>query len=291
MRYWIVIIWLATGMSGRAFTLATYNVENYTLADRMVEGVHHEAYPKPESEKTALRRVILGMNADLLCLQEMGGPSFLAELQRDLRHDGLDYGYAVLLEAADPDRHVAVLSKYPLWDIRRHAAIPLRLFGRQDLVKRGLLSVTLRLPGGDLTVFVVHLKSRRTERPEDPEGAVQRQREAVAVRDLVLTQFPDPAHARFILCGDWNDTRASKAFRALSRRGQLEMGVVLPAVDSRGESWTHYYHKEHSYSSIDYILVSRPLLALVENSRATIHDGPGTRHASDHRPVLVRFDP
>ena len=34
----------------QALTIATYNVENYLVADRMVEGVFRPAYPKPEKE-------------------------------------------------------------------------------------------------------------------------------------------------------------------------------------------------------------------------------------------------
>ncbi len=114
-----ILLWLACALAARAFTVATYNVENYTLADRMADGVHRESYPKPESEKVALRRVVRAMNADLLALQEMGGPAFLAELQRDLRHDGLDAQTALawLHDRSEPyfdlDREVLADDWYP----------------------------------------------------------------------------------------------------------------------------------------------------------------------------------
>lgn len=272
-----------------AVTIATYNVENYTLADRMVAGTHRAGYPKPESEKAALRRVLAGMDADVIALQEMGPRPFLDELQRDLRHEGHDYPYVALLEAADPDRHVAVLSRLPLRAIRLHDQLTISLQGRTERVKRGVLEVSFGAAGGEVTLFVIHLKSRRTERPEDPEGAEQRQLEARAVRDLVLERHPDPARARFILCGDWNDTRGSKAVKALTQRGRTALGEILRAVDSHGDSWTHYYHHEDSYSRIDYMLVSPALAPLVEAGCAHVYDGPGVRHASDHRPVFLRL--
>ena len=272
-----------------AVTIATYNVENYTLADRMADGIHRTAYPKPESEKAALRRVLVGLNADVLALQEMGPRPFLDELQRDLRHEGRDYPYAVLLEAGDPDRHVAVLSRLPLRSIRLHEHLPITVRGRADRVKRGVLEVAVGLGSGEVTLFVIHLKSRRTERPDDPEGDEQRLHEARAVRDLVLERFPDPTRARFLVCGDWNDTRGSKPVKALARRGQTELGEILAAADAQGDAWTHFYHHEDSYSRIDYILVSPALLPLVEGGRAQVYDGPGVRRASDHRPVWVRF--
>ena len=277
-------------VASAALTVATYNLENYLVADRMVDGTYRQAYPKPESEKTALRQVIKRMAPDILAVQEMGTQPFLDELQRDLQTDGADYPYAVLLEAADPDRHVAVLSKVPFKHISPHADVPVLLLGKKDRVKRGVLEVSFATREGELTVFVVHLKSRRTEREDDPEGIKQRQQEAEAVRDLILTRFSDPANGRFILCGDWNDTRSSKPVKSLQKRGQTVLGEILRAADSRGETWTHSYYKEDSYSRIDYVLVSADLKPLVRNGRAQIYDGPGVAEASDHRPVAVTLN-
>ena len=38
-------------------TIATYNIENYGPANRMTEAGYRKDYPKPESEKAALRSV------------------------------------------------------------------------------------------------------------------------------------------------------------------------------------------------------------------------------------------
>ncbi len=286
-----LLLFLALATLARALTVATYNVENYTVADRMVEGVFRPAYPKPEREKAALRQIIARMAPDILALQEMGPQPFLDELQRDLRKEGRDYPFATVLEAADADRHVAVLSKLPFKQVRRHAAVPIMLLGKKEVVKRGVLEVTFATAGGDFTLFIVHLKSRRTERPDDPEGEVQRQAEAEAVHDLVLARFPDPAAARFLVCGDWNDTRDSKPVRSLGKRGETELGEILRATDSRGEAWTYHYRREDSYERIDFILVSPGLKPSVDDGRAQVYDGPGVPDASDHRPVIVLLKP
>ncbi len=289
-RAGLVRAWLfVAGVAAPALTLATYNVENYTVADRMVDGVFRPAYPKPEKERAGLVRVIQGIAPDVLAVQEMGGPAYLADFQRELRDAGQDFPHAVVLEAADPDRHVAVLSKVPFRAVTRHADVPLSYFGRPDAVKRGVLEVVLATNEGDVSLFAVHLKSKHTERPDDPESALQRALEAEAVRDLVLARCPNPTEAKFVICGDWNDTRASRPVRALQKRGEVEVGEILRAADARGETWTHYFQREDLYSRLDYLLVSPALKPFVAGGRAKIWDGPGAAEGSDHRAVYVEL--
>jgi endonuclease/exonuclease/phosphatase family metal-dependent hydrolase len=274
-------------ITSAAITVATYNVENYTLADRLVEGVYRPGYPKPEAEKAALRQVIAGISPDILAVQEMGGPSYLADFQRELKQAGQDFPHAVVLEAADQDRHVAVLSKLPFKEVKRHAQVGFTHFDRPELVKRGVLEVIVATREGDVSVFVVHLKSKYTERKDDPQGALQRAGEAEAVRDLVLARHPDPAKAKFIICGDWNDTRGTRPIRALQKRGDTVIGELIPAADTRGEVWTHFFRREDQYSRIDYVLVSPALRPHVNGGQASIWDGAGAREASDHRAVYL----
>lgn len=268
-----------------SLTVATYNVENYTEENRMVDGTYHADYPKPETEKTALRIVIRHLNADVLALQEIGGPAYLAELQRDLKLDGCDYPYSALVEAADTARHVAVLSKKPFSSIVRHTDLAFKYLGGLEKVKRGLLEVRLAVSGTEWTIFAVHLKSKLTARPDDPDAELERAGEAEAVRDYVLKTFPDPSTARFLILGDCNAGRTERPVRALLERGKTVIAESLPAADSRGEVWTEFWHQEDTYARIDQILVSPGLRPAVV--AAHIEDCPETLIASDHRPVVV----
>jgi len=271
-------------------TVATYNVENYGLANRRTADGYAPDYPKPESEKAALRRVIIALGPDVLALQEMGGPTYLRELQEDLRADGADYPAATELAAEDPARQVALLSKYPFRQVHGHRDLAFAYRGGTERVKRGLLEAVVATPQGDFTVFVVHLKSHLTERPDDPEGAQRRVAEAAAVRACVLAEFPEADSARFVILGDCNDGRRSAALRRLESRGARVIAERLPAVDSRGESWTEYYRGADLYSILDHILVSPALRPAVAGGHAWIYDGPGVDQASDHRPVAVQLD-
>ncbi len=284
---------LSLGARAETLTLATYNIENYVATNRMTEAGFRKDYPKPESEKRALRAVIRALNADVLVLQEMGPQPYLDELQRDLKTEGLDYPHAALATAADADRHVALLSRRPLKAVTTHTDLEFHYFGAKEKVKRGLLEATVNTAAGEVTIFALHLKSRFTERPDDPFSTIRRTGEAAAVRDCVLRKFPAPANARFVILGDCNDSKASKALERLRDRGKTSVTTLLPATDPRGEAWTHAFRRDDTYTRVDHILVSPGLLPAVQGGVARIFDGDGVRSASDHRPVAVTlvFEP
>lgn len=278
-----------TGAPAETLTVATYNVENYGPTNRMTADGFRLAYPKPEAEKRALRRVIRDLAADVLVLEEMGERPYLTELQHDLRTEGCDYRYAALAAASDPERHVAILSRRPLHAVETFD-LQFSYFGVKEQVKRGLLRASVDTDAGELTIFAFHLKSRLTERPDDPDCTIRRAAEATAIRNAVLGLFPDPAKARFLLVGDGNDHKASMAVERLRHRGATVISELLPAVDSRGETWTYFYAHEDAYGRVDHILVSPLLRDAALGRMARIYDGADVTAASDHRPVFVRLD-
>jgi endonuclease/exonuclease/phosphatase family metal-dependent hydrolase len=289
LLWWLPLL-VCAGVKAAAtageLTVMTWNVENYVAEDRMVDGEYRTEYPKPEKAKAALRQAVRETAPDVLALQEMGPEPYLEELQRDLAADGAAYSYRALLEGPDPKRHVALLSRMPL-RVARHAEVRHRGAGVPDLVRRGVLEATVEHGDGEVTLFVVHLKSRHTENPADPSSAGQRLGEAEAVREIVLRRCPRPAEAAFLVLGDFNDGPRSRPVRALLRRGETTISELLPAADAAGDGWTHHYRKMDVFSRVDYILVSPALRPDVV--KMWVHDSPAVRVASDHRPVLVRL--
>ena len=282
-------VFFASAGSAETLTIATYNIENYGPANRLTEAGYRKDYPKPEAEKRALRTVIRGLNADVLVMQEMGDQPYLDELRRDLKSEGLDYPFAALASASDADRHVALLAKRPLKAVTTHTDLQFAYFGGKETVKRGLLEATVATVAGDLTIFAVHLKSRIAERPDDPLSAIRRAGEATAIRDRMLQRFPTPAEAHFIVLGDCNDGRGSKAAAFLQKRGKTTITTLLHGGDSRGEVWTHSFRRDESYSRVDQIFVSPALVSAVRDGAARVYDGDGVTDASDHRPVFAVF--
>jgi endonuclease/exonuclease/phosphatase family metal-dependent hydrolase len=286
--WWVIGCgWAFAVAPAESVRIATYNVQNYVSTDRMTDAGYRQDYPKPEVEKQALRQVIRGLGADVLVLQEMGTAEYLEELQRDLKKEGLDYPQVVLLVANDADRHVALLSKLKILSVVQHTALEFTYFGGKEKVKRGLLEVQFSTSAGKLTLFGLHLKSRITDRADDPMATIRRTGEATAMRDLVGRRFPEASAALFVVLGDFNDDKSSKAVRRFLVRGKTATMTLLPAADSRGETWTHAYRKEDNYSRMDHLLFSPALVPYVEGGRASIYDGPGSLVASDHRAVVA----
>jgi endonuclease/exonuclease/phosphatase family metal-dependent hydrolase len=280
----------ATDARAERITIATYNLENYVSVGRRVDGVYHENSPKPAAEKEALHAVIAGLHADVIVLQEMGPVPYLRELQTDLAREGHAYPYGEVLEAADKERHVAAISRRPFAQVAGHDELRIKYFGSSLPVKRGLLEARFKVGHTLLTVFAVHLKSRLTERADDQQSAIERGAEARAVRDCILREFPEPGASAFVLLGDCNDVPKSKPIAALLHRGKTKLFEIVPAVDSRGETWTEWYRREDSYSRIDYAMVSPAIAGAVVGGEARIADEPETLIASDHRPVVLTLE-
>lgn len=288
----LLLLWsciFSIGVHADTLRVATYNLKNYLVMDRVVAGEWHPEYPKPEAEKKIIRAVIAEVSPDVLVLQEVGGRDFLEELRRDLSQAGLYYEHAVLMRGIDETRHVAILSRLTPQEVREHRDLDFKYFEKRLQVKRGLLEVGFELPGGEpFQLFAVHLKSRWSDEPRDPGSQMRRTREARACRDRMIERTLDSGRLHYLVAGDFNDHPASAPLRRFYQRGDLKLGALLPAADSRGEVWTHFYRKHGTYTLVDGFVVSPDFLPLIEGEKGHIVDRPGALGGSDHR--LVYFD-
>tara|TARA_B100001093_G_C26814825_1_gene1009221 strand:- start:1010 stop:1939 length:930 start_codon:yes stop_codon:yes gene_type:complete len=268
--------------------IATYNLRNYLVSDRMVSGTWFKHYPKPEVEKAFIRKSILAVRPDVLVLQEMGVMPFLRELQEDLALDGIDYPYAILMEGADPIRHTAVLSKLEPKYIKKHQDLDFKYFDREESVSRGLLEVGFN-QGFPWTLFSVHLKSRYTNEKADEQSKLRRTLEAKACRERILERMDkEGAFSDYLVVGDFNDGPSSAPMRRFYKKGGRLMAERLNATDSQGHYWTHFYKKEKSYTTVDGFVLSPNLMLKVVADSARIWDPKGAYVGSDHR--MVYFD-
>ncbi|MDG1138000.1 MAG: endonuclease/exonuclease/phosphatase family protein [Opitutales bacterium] len=272
--------------------VASINVENYLLMDRWVDGKWRRDYPKPSKEKRALRSMINQVNPDILVIQEIGDEPFLNELWMDLNvTQGTQFLYSAWMHGSykKEQRHLAILSKVPFHSVLEHVDISFTYFGEKKKPSRGLMEINFKTNGQSWSIFNLHLKSKWTERKDDPEANLRREKEARAMRDFIRGKYPPSTHPRYIVAGDFNDHKNSQALRRFMKVSETTLSSMLPCQDQNRHFWTHYYAKEDSYARLDYLLVSPSMQKHYTTDTARIYDGYHTLMASDHRMVYADF--
>ena len=279
-------------LTAEKIRVASFNLQNYLIMDRVVEGKWMRDYPKPEKEKRALRSILKQVDADVVAFQEIGERPFLNELWMDLNvTKGPVYPHAIWMPAGDAEevRHLALFSKIPVNSIRMHHDIEYPYFGDRKTPDRGVLEVTFDSNGTKWKLFNLHLKSKWTERKDDPEAKIRREREARAIRDSLRKSNPPEMNSHYLVVGDFNDHRNSAPLRRFLQVNDTVLTSMIPCEDSRGHRWTQHWAKADSYSRFDYILATPPMLKKLVVGSAKIVDGPDSALASDHRMIFADF--
>jgi endonuclease/exonuclease/phosphatase family metal-dependent hydrolase len=265
------------------FTIATYNVENWNKIER--RGKPNE--PKPSWERAAVVNVMTNFHPDVIAFEEMGNTNDLAELHNRLRAKGMDFPYREWLQATDTDRHVAILSRFPIVANHSRTNDTYQLGDHPEPIQRGILDVTIQVNSNyAFRAVVVHLKSKRTI--EFGDQAKMRLEEARLLRAHIAGILRENPKANVVVLGDFNDTPDSDPIRALLGDKSLQL-FPLPARDSAGTDSTHFWKFKKEYSHIDYIMVSPGMSNEFVTGSARIADYPGWNKGSDHRPVFGRF--
>jgi endonuclease/exonuclease/phosphatase family metal-dependent hydrolase len=273
--------------AGESVRIASYNLRNYLISDRLVEGTWLKAYPKPEVEKSIIQEGLLAVKPDILVVQEIGGMSFLFELKEDLKALGLDYPFAILMEGEDSERMTGLLSRIkPDYSVQ-HKDLEFKYFDEKRAVLRGMLEVGFK---GEISfsIFSVHLKSRYTSDRRDVESVRYRTSEAQACRDRILKRKDANKFLHYVICGDFNDGPNSAPLRRFYKKGSRIIGHQIFPMDRYGNHWTHFYAKEKAYTTVDGFVVSPSLENRVVKDSERIWDTDDYYTGSDHR--LVYFD-
>lgn len=275
--------------AAKGVVFCTYNVKNY-LGHEAGAPRDPRSKPKPEKEIAALIEIIRNIQPDVLGVCEMGSPAMFENFKARLEKAGLGYTDSEYLQGDDPDRHLALVSRFPI--VRRDSAAKVRytLNGVEHSVKRGILDVTLQItPAYQLRCVGVHLKSKLPA----PEGeALIRRNEAMKLREH-LDAILEAAPATNLLCyGDFNDAKNSPTFSEISGvRGTATHMTDLAARDSVNDRWTHHWPVADEYSRIDYLFASAGLSPKIRRDSASVYRSDDWEKASDHRPVFVTIDP
>lgn len=270
-------------------TFVAWNLRNYRLQpvkDR--DGTVTTPAKEPGSVQ-AVVRTLVSLRPDMVGLSEIGTRQDLTHLQRQLKNSGLDLPHRTWVDGADKERHLALLSRFPLQEIRHDNDSGFKLGGLPQRVQRGFLDATAEIcPGFNLRLLGAHFKSRRLV-PEFDQAEFRRN-ESLLLRakvEEILRAEPD---SLVLLFGDLNDVKNSPAVRGLAGpRGTKDSLEILDLADKNGDQWTYHWPESDEYSRVDYIMVSKALAPLVRKRKSMIDRAKNWTLASDHRPLVVKI--
>lgn len=242
---------------------------------------------KSAEEVEALVATLARLRPQVLGLVEMGPAPHFYSLQQRLKAAGLDLPHFAFVRGPDRDRHVALLSAFP---IREDASVPwaeIEPAGSARYVSRGFLQVVLEpVPGAKLRLWGVHLKSAREE---DLAPETIRREEALALRERLLQEGTASLSAPLVVFGDFNDTQNSASLRQIIGQmdGREPQLAALDLEDAMGDRWTHFWAAEDAYTRIDFTLVNAAAKAAVVPKASFIERYPAVGKISDHRALVV----
>ncbi len=290
----LIFLFLTVSISlqGEVLRVASFNLQNYLSCDRIVDGDWRPNYPKPEIEKKSVRSIIRSVNPDILAVQEMGEYAHFLELWNDLNNTGGPYyNYGAWKPNKDEDevRHLSILTKIKPLEIINHTKISFKYFDGLESSGRGLQEILFNLNGAEFRVFNLHLKSMWTERKDDLQAKIRREKEARTIRDLIREKYPPSSNPEYLIVGDFNDHKDSAPLKRFTKVNEIILSHRIPCVDSRGHYWTHFYRKQDSYSRIDYILATPSIKKRFIANSAWIMDEKEASIASDHRMIYADF--
>lgn len=260
--------------------ICTFNVKNYTATDRYVDGVWRSRYPKPASEKRAIRNILLDIDADILLLQEIGSEIYMDELLDSLAAEGLEYLYYVVASGTDPDRRLAIASKMEISQIYSSGDIVFAIGAELKSSPRGVLLARFEypnLPGKFWFAGTLHLKSKFGAKKAD--GLFNAFRSAELSTLLGFARRKAGANPA-LLAGDFNDEPFEEhIFNVLKR----ENFSYIVQSDYRGRAYSYHWKRRSVNYIYDFFIANPQAKLLMSAPRVYGVDAS----ASDHSAVYV----
>lgn len=272
-------------------TFVAWNVRNYRLQP-VKDRDGKIATPAKEAHSIdAVAATLAALRPDIIGLCEIGTREDLEDLQARLKQLGVDLTERTWVDGVDRERHLALLSRFPLREVRHDTRSGFKLGGLPQRTQRGFLDCTAEIcPGLALRILGAHFKSRRVVPGFDQ--AEFRRNESLLLRTKVADLLHREPGTLLLLFGDLNDNKNSPAVAGLTgRRGEADSLEILALADRNGDQWTYHWSESDEYSRVDYVMASKSLLPLVRKMKSLIHRAPNWTDASDHRPLVVKIGP
>ena len=204
---------------------------------------------------------VAAIDADVIALQEVEDRRAVERLNEALAERNKSYPHFWVGAGTDPftGQDVAILSRFPNITEPILAYTTLREdFKNEDGYARvaalqKFMRVDLEILGEAVTVYALHLKSKRGNRiSSDRERLAQ----AKMVRRLVRATL-EKGRPKVVVMGDFNDGPDSKTLREIRGLNDTswEMSHASASENMQGEPWTYVFADRRQ--ALDHILLSK----------------------------------
>lgn len=268
------------GDAGEAAPLAvvTWNVENFfdAIDDPDTEDdVPTGAQVSRKVEELA--RVLRAADADVIVLQEVENEAVLDRLA-----NAIDYPHRGLMPGNDPRGiNLAWIARVEPTMVAHHIddRFPAPDGSREFRFARDAVEVFLEVGGAEIAIMILHLRSQR-------EGGDDHRLAEATQAHSVVRRRGELGTPRMLVMGDLNDEPGSPAIDALTSDGLLvDLAAELP-VDER---WTFTGFGDRK--QFDYVLATEGMREWLVPGSVRVLRGAEVETASDHFPVVARFQP
>ena len=278
-----------SGLRQHCLRIGSFNLNNLVLPGKPFYTCSPYSAAEYLLKLCWIRQQLRRMKADIVGFQEV---FHLAALRQAVAYSEQYHQATVVLAGETGDKpRVGLLSRYPLSQLEIIEAFPEQFrLAFDDIVlpvhqfSRPLLKATVEIPdSGAMTVFVVHLKSKRPLLspacdPQDPaalaigkaKALTVRAAEAAAFRHILISELSGGGRPVTVL-GDLNDTANAVTSEIITGAPTWRPAVSETAtavlynawdVQQNGHRDTDYY--THIYNgaleNLDLVLVSRDFL-------------------------------
>ena len=299
----------AAGAAADTLTVATFNAEFLTRPkvhlkfDRKFDlsKEDRKTWNRPgyrdgkfaEATARVARYIAAHVPADILVLTEVGNRRDVRELKNQLAEQGRDFPHFEVCECRSgrTAQHVAILSRYPLEDVRRSLPGREGYFAELDDpgsetetgISKGM-RVGFKAAGQAFHLYAVHFTSEARGHKED----MQRIAQASILRRLALPALRAGEHV--IVAGDLNDRRGDPALRRVRGLDDIWPDLIQTGhhryFRDHGERWTYEFRGQRE--QIDHILLSGSIARAAGRKGISAATGPSPgKDVSDHRPLMV----
>lgn len=229
--------------------------------------------------------IIHGIAPDIAVLQEIESEAVMNDLRADLEALGDVYPHASIIPSFDI-REIVILSKVPFDKVVSHQDdefLEPGTFAPTFEYTRDCVEVHMTFNGRHLVLLGVHFRSKSS--PDEPG---KRHAEANHTREVANAIAAEDPEAAVVILGDFNDVPGSPAYKAALGEGAGAFTNAAELALPESTRWSYDYMG--NLELIDHQMANPLLSTMLDPAGITILHTPDAEDASDHAPVIARYN-